>query len=44
MKIYKGIGGNPPPPSWLSAALEKYEKFTLLDALKIHSQSFFGLI
>ena len=40
-KILKGFGGH--PPSWSSAVLKKYEKRTLLDALKIHFQRFFTL-
>ena len=37
-KILKGYGRHPP---WSSAALGKYEKLTLLDALRIHFQRFF---
>ena len=39
-KILKGIGEHPP---CAIATLGEYEKFTLLDALKIHSQCFFTL-
>ena len=41
-KILKGIGGHTSPP-WSIAALGKYEKLTLLDAIKIHFQRFFAV-
>ena len=40
VKILKGIRGCLP---WSTATLGKYEKLTVLDALKIHFQRFFAL-
>ena len=42
-KILKGIEGHLPPFLLSSALLGNYEKLTLIDALKIHSQRFFAL-
>ena len=42
-KILKGIEGHLPPFLLSSSLLGKYEKLTLIDALKIHFQRFFAL-
>ena len=42
-KILKSIEGHLPPFLLSSSLLGKYEKLTLIDALKIHFQRFFAL-